>query len=217
MNSETQNLHSVKVDYPEAIELSDLISIHYDLKFTLDTLALLKSMFDSPRQYPNEQLKQRDEIFKRSLWTSALITYVSCFSSGKRYGLTTDIFNSDPQRALAIQCHEFYKNIRDKSIAHSVNPFEDTQILIALSDPSKSPKGILGIAHLHRKRVGEGTNGLINLLKLSTTAFDFVKTKMKQYEDIVLKKASEMPIDDLYKLPSNKSVIPHPSEAGKAR
>lgn len=57
-----------------------------------------------------------------SLDISALVSYIRGVTSGKRATrLSTNIFSKIEGAEAA---HNYFKNLRDKHIAHSVNPFE---------------------------------------------------------------------------------------------
>jgi hypothetical protein len=71
----------VRVDFPEAKRLADLASNFQDLSFTIQTCQrLLDIMKGEPK----------DAILMQNLWTAALISYVRCFATGKRFGLSSE-------------------------------------------------------------------------------------------------------------------------------
>jgi hypothetical protein len=114
----------VKVEFDEVREFADLVGLHTDLTSVVE---MAKRLFEMLRQSEETQ----DDLLVKSLWTSALITYVRCFAGGKRYGLTESIYSELPGEPIAT--HRYYKDTRDKHIAHSVNTFEDTVIGVILS------------------------------------------------------------------------------------
>ena len=109
-----RKLPTVRVDFAEAGHLADLLSIHQDHSFTIGaSTRLLEAINEMPG----------DSVLIQSLWTAALISYIRCFASGKRYGLSEEILSR--LEGAPIDVHRFYKHLRDKHIAHSVNPFEE--------------------------------------------------------------------------------------------
>ena len=71
---------------------------------------------------------------------AALISYVRRFAHGKRYRLSEDVrskLQGDP-----IGVHTFYKSLRDKHVAHSVNPFEEVAVGIVLPEPGSQVRAV---------------------------------------------------------------------------
>jgi hypothetical protein len=63
------------------------------------------------------------------------VKYVRCFTTGKRFGLDLSVFDdSDGAR----DTHQYFKDMRDKHVVHSVNPFEDASVGVVLrGDPRR--------------------------------------------------------------------------------
>jgi len=84
MNDKKQEqLFIADVDFPEAKHLADIASILRDLQATRETCKRVMDLLDARKQ---------DPILLEGLWSAALVRYVRCFASGKRYGLTEDVF-----------------------------------------------------------------------------------------------------------------------------
>ena len=87
-----------------------------------------------------------DDVLLRSYWTAALISYIRCFATGKRFGLSPEtVFKG---REGATEVHEFVLDLRTKHIAHSVNPFEQTVVGVILSAPESGRREVEGVAAL---------------------------------------------------------------------
>jgi len=199
-------LYMAKVDYKEAKELADLISIYNDLSYAIEVLKNLLELFKD---------ESKDNILVQSLWTAALISYVRCFSGGKRFGLSENIFKGlagDP-----IGCHRYYKNLRDKHIAHSVNPFEQVVVGLVLSEPDDPKQEVKGVAALHLKHISPDVEGVLTLLRLALIAQEEVDKRAKEYELKVLEVGKMVPIEELYSKASICAAAPGPEDAGKAR
>ena len=199
-------LYVAEVDYEEAKKLADLASIYQDLSFTIDTLKRLLRL-----------LKENDEdrVLIQSLWTAALISYARCFSSGKRFGLSESIFEKlegDP-----IGCHRYYRNLRDKHIAHSVNPFEQVVVGLVLSEPDNPKREVLGVATLSQKLVCTDIEGVEALLTLASVVREEVARQAKEYQAKTLEVGKGLPIDTLYSKATIRTITPGPEDAGIAR
>jgi hypothetical protein len=126
--------YAYEVNSPEAQESQELHAILRDLDFVMATLEYLAELLrEGPPPLTAEQWNtgvsssgaspQRDVVI-RSLWTTALVTYVRCYASGTRYSLQVqDLTEEYPQGNLA-ELHDYFKNLRDKHVAHSVSPLE---------------------------------------------------------------------------------------------
>ncbi len=205
-------LYGAKVNYEEAKKLADLASIYQDLSFTVEVLKRLKQLLKED---------SKDNILIQSLWTAALISYIRCFSSGKRFGLSENIFKKleyDPKlEEDPITCHRYYKNLRDKHIAHSVNPFEQVAVDLQLSEPDSPKREVLGVATLLQKLICLDIKGVGTLLRLALFAKEEVAKQGKEYEAKTLEVGKSLPIDALYSKARSRTITPGPEDAGEAR
>lgn len=198
-------MFGAKVEFEEAKVLADLASIHQDLLFTRDVLTRLIQLLKDGSQ---------DHVLIQSYWSAALVAYVRCFSTGKRYGLTPDIYK---HLDGASDCHNYYKNMRDKHIAHSVNPFEQVTVDLQLSPPNSGKKEVRGVAVFTMKLMTSEVNGIEDCLRLTLVALKYVINKCKEYESKVLEVAKSMSIEQLYLKARGRLIAPGPDQAGKPR
>lgn len=201
-------LYGARVDYKEAEILADLTLIFQDLAFVVGVLKRLKQL---------PQKNSKDRILIESLWTTALISYIRCFSTGKRFGLSENIFKNKELKGDPVGCHRYYKNLRDKHVAHSVNPFEQVAVDIELSPLNSSKQEVLGVAVLSQKLICPDIEGVETLLRLALIAKEEVRKRAKEYETKVLEVAKGAPIDSLYSKARSRIITPGPENAGKAR
>jgi len=204
--SKQEELFIADVDFPEAKRLADVASIIRDLQATRETCTRVIGLLDSP---------QKDPILLEGLWSAALVRYIRCFAYGKRYGLTEDVFEGlqgDP-----IGTHRWYKNLRDKHVAHSVNPYEQVRVGIVLSPEEARDRKILGISTLAGVFICPDKEGVRQLGMLATVLLKRVTQMGKECEAKVLEIAKQIPLDELYSRATSTFVAPGPNKAGTAR
>ncbi len=109
------NYRAVEVTLSEAERLADLYGIVIDLE-TVSQLCNKAIAF--------EQSRNRDSVVVEGLVTAALVRYSRCFTSGVRFRLRREEIKILGENFLA--AHDYFKALRDKFVAHSVNPFEET-------------------------------------------------------------------------------------------
>lgn len=78
-------------------------------------------------------------LFATALQFQALVSYVRCFSTGRRSALTKAIFAGDQQLESA---HEEFKKVRDQHVAHPAGKHEHNELLIAAKSPDSAAHGI---------------------------------------------------------------------------
>lgn len=194
------------VDYEEAKILADYNLIWTDLMFVKQSLERLGAMFESD-----------DNVLKESLWTSSLIWYCRCFSKGKRMGLKEEIIldlklsGDDP-----LEFHRILKNIRDKHIAHSVNPLEQAVVDIQLSNPQLGKK-VMAVSVLQMKALCPNIEYVRSFLVLVNHLIPEIQKKIKEYEKLTLNVANKMPLDELYAKSRGRLQAPPTEKFGKAR
>jgi len=202
-----EQLHIAKLDMPSARVLADRASIFQDLKFCIQCCDRLNCIF-APGV-------AEDAILQQALWTAALISYARCFATGVRQGLNPSIydkFEGEPRDA-----HQMYIDMRNRHIAHSVNPFEQVTIGAVLAPPTSASREVQGVTTLSMKRISDGIEGVQQLRFMALTALKEMERLCKEQTDLVLEDARKIPIDELYARSSPRVVAPEPKAAGRRR
>lgn len=202
-SQQEQSLLVVDADFSQAEQWADLYSIARDLDSAIQICERLI-----------ELLPSNDQVLIESLWTAALIKYARCFSSGKRFGLSIDVcdeLKGDPKGA-----HQYYIDMRNKHLAHSVNPFEQVKIGLVLSDPKVERKivGTIQFSQFHISAKEDGVRTLRNLCGVLKTKLTGAAT---EHYEAVLAHAKSLDIEQLYRSAQMRTVAPGPAEAGQAR
>lgn len=206
MSDQLKETPIAKVDFKEARILADLGAIAQDLGATMQTCSKLKELLSED---------SKDNILIEALWTCALIRYARCFVEGKRFGLSESIFaglQGDP-----VEVHRYYMNLRNKHIAHSVNPFEQMEVGLVLSPNDSENRAVIGVATLAMRQISLDIQGVHQLGMLAKVVLERVCELAKQYEKEVLEIGKTMLIDDLYGRSRPRLVAPGPESASKPR
>jgi hypothetical protein len=110
-----RSLEKVEINVPEVDRLADLGSIVRELKIATELCDIaLQDRLDT----------MANAIMADGLLTAAVIRYVRCFhNTGKRFALSHDDVPEDLR-----ECHTFFRTLRDKHLAHSVNDMEQPYV-----------------------------------------------------------------------------------------
>ena len=200
-----EETYVVQADYEEALKLADVYSILQELKSVMETCTRLRQLLKA---------EQKDWLLIESLWTAALIRYSRCFASGKRHGLSEDIYKDLPGDAVGV--HRLYENLRNKHIAHSVNPFEQVKVGLILSSEKSQEKKVMEVSPFLMKLVATTDDDVRQLGALVKVLVNKLMKNGEQYEEEALRVGRSLQIDELYSLPRLRTVAPEPNDAGKA-
>lgn len=200
-----EELYIVEVDFEEAKRTADLVSYFQDLAFAVKALDRLQQLIND---------NNNDEILTGSIWIAALISYARCFSTGKRFGLSEQLFEG---MEGAVECHRLYIDLRNKHIAHSVNPFEQVVVGLVLSPPSSSSHEVKGVSILGQKLLHHKSDGIQTLRRLAIIAMKEIEKQVKEYQEKTLEVGKQLPIDALYEKARLRTVTPGPEDAGRSR
>ncbi len=162
----------------DAALLASWYAVAYDLQHVICATKSLVTLLQQP---------EPDKTLVRSLWASALVSYVRCFGSGRRTRLETSIYIhllGDP-----IGTHQYYKDTRDKHIAHPVNAFEDVRVGIAIGESGED----IGVGYLVSFRICDSAEGVSQLGTLSSVAMQHVLSIIKPLEKAILDRAKASP------------------------
>jgi hypothetical protein len=123
-------MHPYGFDHPLKASLEHLLSARGDIHRAKEAIQILVGA---------PMLFRESGVVARALYTQALVSYVRCFTSGRRKGLDTAIFSD---REDMLTAHNEFKDIRDKHVAHPVGKLEHWGILVAAKDPNSPAVGL---------------------------------------------------------------------------
>ena len=153
--------------------------------------AICEAFLLLPEAQNYESVLQRE-----ALCSSALTRYGRVFATGVRSGVTAD------QRARLTPEHQdwhvFYKDLRDKWIAHSVNAFEENSVVAYLVPPERGAPQVSSIS-VQRRRVASLSSGAMQALRELCSSLRAIVESDAEIENArVLQHARSLPPADFY-------------------
>ena len=158
---------------PLKLELERLITIQADLRRTVSCLQMLA---------PPSRLMREAGTIGMALHTQALVSYVRCFTSGRRKELSSDIYSLKPE---FVALHGQVKDLRDKHVAHAVGNDEHCNVLVAAKDTT-SPAVGLGVRYWFF--AGSDEKQMKAFLRMTEFAAKHVAAEVKRTGDALAKK-----------------------------
>jgi hypothetical protein len=192
----------------EAAVLSELAGLFHDLKFVVDVCDSLDAAFAEDRE---------DPMLTQAYWTAAIVTYIRCFTTGIRSRLTENDLAQLLLEGEVLEFHHLLKNMRDKHVAHSVNPFEAVQIGAVLSPEDSPEPRVDGIATLWMRHVAGDRVALQQLRGIASRLAELVAERAKSQTELVLAAAHCLDVKGLYSRQRLRVTAPGPEDAGERR
>jgi hypothetical protein len=125
------------------------------------------------------------------------VQYSRPFVTGVRHRLgeaALSIFTPE-QRAN----HDYFRAVRDKHVAHSVNAFEESQPVARYWVERVAEEGIEQISCIHNRIVGLSDNDLAELIDLAKTMSAYVDKQVADERAKVLAIVRQMPLEQVLK------------------
>jgi hypothetical protein len=187
-----------KCSLPEAKILADLYGISSDLHLVMNFLTKWLSTQD-------------DDVVSCALFSAGLITYRRCFNAGVRNGLCRDdvvaIGNG------ADELHDYLMTQASKLIAHSVNPFERTDVGIGVEHGKVVAVGTMSARLVLFDDAGMKQWGSL-VKRIGNT---IVNPRIDAARAAVLAAAEARPIAEITSQPTVRYSAPPPEQAGHRR
>lgn len=206
-----------RVDFSisESQWLADLHGIANDLRDTqklcTHSLALVR-----PMPTKNESVADwyNDTWLAGELSFAAVIRYGRTFGSGVRSGIPMSWINQLPARHQ--NSHRYFKDIRDKFVAHSVNSFEDNQVFAYLS-PQFAPVEVSSITVDTGPLVSLSGEETLRLKELAGALKQLVEHGITVETSRVLHIARSLPLAELLARDTDNRPLPATEDVGKRR
>jgi hypothetical protein len=184
---------TVDIDVPSAQVLADQAAIIQDLQFVMESCRRLLSELATPEA-------ERDAVVPLALWSAALVAYARCFSSGKRFGLTTQDIEDLPLEGEVLKFHKWIIEERNRHTRHTANPFEAARVGIVLVAPPAKQR-IEGVTVLSASHVLVDDTGVRQLGGLASELAKQTAERAKTQQDAVVADAKKIELGKLYELP----------------
>lgn len=121
-------------------EVEELLTIDSRLKEVEDALAKFIELVENRQRGPQDA--DPSNLYARSLYCFAAVTYSRCFSSGCRQRLKLDdiLTLTDRDREF----HEAVRHLRNQHFAHAVtDKYEGTQVFLHIKPSEQEPSGFV--------------------------------------------------------------------------
>jgi hypothetical protein len=158
------------LDLPEARDAEEWHSVYRDLEFAIDvTNYLLRVMGQRESQGEGFRSVGTSGFLEKALYTAALIAYMRCFGTGKRKTkLDEGIFSGDAAHML--YRHRYWKDTRNKHLAHSVNAFDTTSSAAWIKGLDTEEPDIQQVGVIFTFRASDAIDDIRWLVKVATYA-----------------------------------------------
>jgi hypothetical protein len=205
----------VDLSIKEAQWLADLHGIDNDLR---DVVKLCSKCLEwmqalgSPKDNPTDWLDK--------IWLSGEMSFAAVVKYGRTFG--SGVRNSIPSSWIARLTpeyqvkHQYFKDLRDKFIAHSVNAFEDNQVFAYLH-PQLEPRGVQSITVDTGRYVSMSSSDVSSLKQLAETLQQIARYESTLEMSRVLEIARSMPLPELLKRSTESRPIPSNDDVAKPR
>lgn len=185
--------------------LASLQGIARDLESTINICKYLLTLLHQEKP---------DITMIDALTTAAVVKYARCFKTGCRDKIPQDYLKSLPDNLKAN--HDYFIDLRDKFIAHSVNIFEDNFVELEIWEESGNKK-LMGMGMGGRLRGGLGYQHLKDLISLCTKLSEIVSVNIFRERDRLLAYFKTVPIDELLKSSIENQSFPSDDDVKKIK
>jgi len=200
---------TVALDVPSAQLLADQTAVIQDLQFVMESCRRLLDELGRPEA-------ERDAVVPLALWSAALVSYARCFSSGQRFGLTTDDLTALPLQGEVVKFHTWVIEERNHHTRHSADPFEVARVGVALAPAQEARRRVTGITVLATRHVLVDATGVRQLGALASELARQTADRARAQQDVVLADAQKLNLDHLYGLPALPILSPEDLASAEA-
>jgi hypothetical protein len=193
---------------PEAQRLADLSGIRYDLQSVQEYCELFLA-----REFPGSSIEE--SRLMTALCVSAIVSYGRTLATGVRSGISKEQIERLPHELQ--ERHTFFKDVRDKFIAHSVNAFEDNSVKVYLVPEERGGREISSVSVQHGRVMMLSPADMESLNDLAVALVGIVDADADAEKKEVLAYARSLPIDPFYEAEAGPPFNPGNSDVSAAR
>ncbi len=180
------HIESVPLDFPQAHKVADWEGVKHDLLWVIAAGKKYQSVAET-----------MDFIILEALSAAIIVRYGRANVNGERRCIHPEMI-----RSLSLeqqQDHKFFKDLRNKFFAHSVNNFEENFCTAFFNNLHSSNPVFNQISAQHSRMVALSTQDILKVVSLSERLVEIIQGQLK----IEIKKTAEivrkMPIAELIK------------------
>jgi hypothetical protein len=167
-------------DFPNAEKIIALSGIKAQ---ELADMALHRSDLIQAEEYLDLSIVAEDTSpNQRALWKMAIITFTKCFGKNNGRATSLDITQILPGDTLGQEVFAYFKNLRDKNIAHDDNPISQC-IVGAVINKADAPYKVEKIITMNILGEVNGEENINNLRNLIKNARSYVEKKYNELCD----------------------------------
>ena len=202
-----QQLPVVKFKSDSAARLAVLATVDADLECVVSCCERMQGLRDA----------EQDSVLLRAMWTAALVAYVRAIWDPRREWLRSRFeqriaeFEGEP-----LDLHAWLKDMRDKHVAHDVNPFSEFLVGLILPPETVAEGDVQGVATFGRIFIGSAEQAK-DISAIARALRSVVSTLYDQVRHDVQAEASAIGLPKLRKLERLRSYVPGPESATKPR
>ena len=196
----------IELDLPAGVDLADLSGAEQDLESAAGMARYLKRHFET---------QPLDFTLVDALTTAILVRYSRPFTTGVRKRLGDEILQAIPKAQR--QQHEKFRAWRDKHTAHSVNVFEENQLVARYWLEKVRTEGVQEVSINHFRLGGFSSADVEVILGLTEAVLSSLKRLIAEEKAKVLAVVRALPIDDVISRAPKPPSIPDVSKVAKVR
>ena len=203
-----EELPIVQYKSPSAKVLAELLSSHADLSFVVGCCERLEQ---------DGETIGEDPTYLRALWSAALVAYVRAIWDPQRKWIRSALekrlgdFDGNP-----LKFHQYLKDMRDKYVSHSVNPYEDFRIGLTLPPEGKDSEGVLSVTTLGFQLLDQPGNAA-TLEKVARAFLETLNSLIANQNKVILDEAKAIPVSKHRSSRPLKLTVPGSEKVGKRR
>ena len=179
---------NISIPIAAAARLASLGGISNDLGGVLDYCKYLGE---------NDTVETLNFIVWEGLSSAAVVRYVRCFGHGVREPLPADFFAFAPESIA--DAHKYFIAVRNKHVAHSVNDFEENDVVAQVGTHFTSSAEIESIHPNHGRLIGLAFGDPHRLAELAHWARAKVYELMAEETTRLLPVVRAIPLEDIRK------------------
>lgn len=202
----------VNLNLKEAQLLADLTGVQNDIEATEDICDLLLKALEIGRGSVNSE----NFVTVEALSSAALVRYARSFATGVRSKKIAEAILKSLSPELSEE-HRFFLAMRNKHIAHSVNAFEENQVVAYLVPEERGSRDVSTISVQQTRLSCLGSDNVAVLKDICKELRKQIAQLIEKETHRVLTAARKIPMEKLYSQKDPSPHLPEKHEADKRR